>query len=250
MHNFGSCYSHLRGAKCSPGWLPLKTLMVLDGLERSSAVYCLLPRAIYHDRGRQNRDYPRAYRGPFHPGGTLFFWTWCQTSPSFYQTCRRESYSCRHTGPTNQTSTHGWSRGLSQGEIQKSKTFRRGFKTLTGLMETKVIQIAWLTLHKVGKLVWCTELRSHIGRCQGGGEISGKPFEQGYQFRSLYAYRSVISHVHDNVDRVSIGQHPLVTRVLRGGRGGHSMKPNHATNRPGAFTKWPPTLTAWEIMHN
>ena len=41
-------------------------------------------------------------------------------------------------------------------------------------------------------------------------------FEQGYQYRSLSAYRSAISSVHDKVDGVNIGQHPLVAQVLQG----------------------------------
>ena len=41
-------------------------------------------------------------------------------------------------------------------------------------------------------------------------------FREGYQYRSLNAYRSAISSVHDRVDGVSVGQHPLVARVLKG----------------------------------
>ena len=41
-------------------------------------------------------------------------------------------------------------------------------------------------------------------------------FEEGYQYRSLNAYRSAISSVHDRVDGISVGQHPLVARVLKG----------------------------------
>ena len=36
-------------------------------------------------------------------------------STSFYRI--GGSYSCRHTGPTSQTSTHSWLQGLSQGKI-------------------------------------------------------------------------------------------------------------------------------------
>ena len=41
-------------------------------------------------------------------------------------------------------------------------------------------------------------------------------FEQGYQYRSLNSYRSAISSVHDKVDGYEVGQHPLVTRLLKG----------------------------------
>ena len=40
--------------------------------------------------------------------------------------------------------------------------------------------------------------------------------EEGYQHRSLNAYRSAFALVHTRVDGYSEGEHPLVTRVLRG----------------------------------
>ena len=39
---------------------------------------------------------------------------------------------------------------------------------------------------------------------------------KGYQTSSLNAYRSVISSVHDKVDDMDVGKHPLVCRVLKG----------------------------------
>ena len=41
-------------------------------------------------------------------------------------------------------------------------------------------------------------------------------FAKGYQYRSLNAYRSAISSIHQKVDGQSIGQHPLVCRLLKG----------------------------------
>ena len=41
-------------------------------------------------------------------------------------------------------------------------------------------------------------------------------FKQGYQSHSLNAYRSAISSVHDRVDSVEVGKHPMVTRLLKG----------------------------------
>ena len=41
-------------------------------------------------------------------------------------------------------------------------------------------------------------------------------FEQGYQYRSLNAYRSAITSVHEKVDGYEVGQHPLVSRLLKG----------------------------------
>ena len=41
-------------------------------------------------------------------------------------------------------------------------------------------------------------------------------FAKGYQYRSLNSYRSAISSIHQKVDGQSIGQHPLVCRLLKG----------------------------------
>lgn len=41
-------------------------------------------------------------------------------------------------------------------------------------------------------------------------------FEEGYQYRSLNAYRPAKSSVHEKVDGEEVGKHPLITRVVRG----------------------------------
>ena len=41
-------------------------------------------------------------------------------------------------------------------------------------------------------------------------------YKDGYQYRSLNAYCSAISSMHERVDRYEVGQHPLVSRVMRG----------------------------------
>ena len=41
-------------------------------------------------------------------------------------------------------------------------------------------------------------------------------FEQGYQYRSIISYRAAISSVHEKVDGYEVGQHPLVSRTLKG----------------------------------
>ena len=40
--------------------------------------------------------------------------------------------------------------------------------------------------------------------------------EEGYQSKSLNAYRSVISSAHDTVDRVEVWKHPMISRLLQG----------------------------------
>ena len=41
-------------------------------------------------------------------------------------------------------------------------------------------------------------------------------FDKGFQYRSLNSYQSAISAVHSKVDGYSVGQHPLVSRLLKG----------------------------------
>ena len=41
-------------------------------------------------------------------------------------------------------------------------------------------------------------------------------FQEGYQYRSLNAYRSAVSSVHEKVDGELVGQHPLIYRLLKG----------------------------------
>ena len=40
-------------------------------------------------------------------------------------------------------------------------------------------------------------------------------FQQGYLYHSLNAYRSAISSVHKKVNGELVGQHPLISRVLK-----------------------------------
>ena len=49
-------------------------------------------------------------------------------------------------------------------------------------------------------------------------------FSQGYQYKSLDAYRSAMSLVHDKVD---VGQHPLVSRLLKGAFHQRPPQPRH-----------------------
>ena len=65
---------------------------------------------------------------------------------------------------------------------------------------------------------WCTG--------QGSDPFSGPVSEvanflallygEGYQYNSVNAYRSAISSVHDKLDGVDVGQHPIITRLLKG----------------------------------
>ena len=41
-------------------------------------------------------------------------------------------------------------------------------------------------------------------------------YQEGYQHRSLNSYRSAISSVHERVDGYTVGQHPLIIRLMKG----------------------------------
>ena len=41
-------------------------------------------------------------------------------------------------------------------------------------------------------------------------------FEQCYQYRSINLYHSAISSMHEKVDSYEVGQHPMVSRILKG----------------------------------
>ena len=53
--------------------------------------------------------------------------------------------------------------------------------------------------------------------------------EKGYQYQSLNSYRSAISSVHKHVEGVPIGQHPLVSRVLKGAFNERPPQPKYSS---------------------
>ena len=66
-------------------------------------------------------------------------------------------------------------------------------------------------------LSWCRTRGTDPISCPVGEVVNflADLFTQGYQYRSLNAFRSAISSVHDKVDGCDVGQHPLVTRLLK-----------------------------------
>ena len=72
---------------------------------------------------------------------------------------------------------------------------------------------------------WCQQRNRDptFGPIEDIVNFLSESFGKGFQYRSLNSYRSAISAVHSKVDGYSVGQHPLVSRLLRG-----------------AFNEWPP----------
>ena len=67
-------------------------------------------------------------------------------------------------------------------------------------------------------LGWCTErgLDPVSGPISDVANFLADLHTQGYQTNSLNAYRSAISTMHDRVDDMDVGKHPLAARVLKG----------------------------------
>ena len=65
---------------------------------------------------------------------------------------------------------------------------------------------------------WCNQRNTNpiSGNINEVVNFLAELFQQGYQYRSLNAYRSAISSVHERVDGYEVGQHPLVTRLIKG----------------------------------
>ena len=65
---------------------------------------------------------------------------------------------------------------------------------------------------------WCKEwdrdpIRGHVA---DEANFLAQLFEEGYQYRSLNAYRSAIGPVHEKIDGVEVGKHPLIAPILKG----------------------------------
>ena len=65
---------------------------------------------------------------------------------------------------------------------------------------------------------WCTEWGSDpfSGPVSEVANFLAYLHGEGYQYDSVNTYRSAILSVHDKVDGVDVGQHPIITRLLKG----------------------------------
>jgi len=65
---------------------------------------------------------------------------------------------------------------------------------------------------------WCDERGCDPVSCPVSEIVNFLAFlhGEGYQSRSLNSFRSAISSVHDRVDGIEVGKHPMVARLLKG----------------------------------
>ena len=65
---------------------------------------------------------------------------------------------------------------------------------------------------------WCNQRKADpfSGPVSNVVNFLASLYQEGYQYNSIGAYRSAISSVHDKVDGLPVGQHPLVSRLIKG----------------------------------
>ena len=65
---------------------------------------------------------------------------------------------------------------------------------------------------------WCAKRDSNpfSGPVSEVANFLATLYQEGYQYNSVNAYRSAISSVHEKVDGLPVGQHPIITRLVKG----------------------------------
>ena len=65
---------------------------------------------------------------------------------------------------------------------------------------------------------WCIERGSDpfSGPVSEVANFLAVLYQEGYQYNSVNAYRSAISSVHEKVDDLPVGQHPMIIRLVKG----------------------------------
>ena len=65
---------------------------------------------------------------------------------------------------------------------------------------------------------WCSQRGSDpfSGPVSEVANFLASLYQDGYQYNSVNAYRSAISSVHEKVKGVPVGQHPIITRLVKG----------------------------------
>ena len=63
---------------------------------------------------------------------------------------------------------------------------------------------------------WCSASDPISGPVTEVANFLAYLFKGGYQYSSINSYRSAISSVHNRIDRATMGQHSLITRLIKG----------------------------------
>ena len=136
--------------------------------------------------------------------------------------------SSTHSATSNQGSGHTTG-GMAH--IRESLQHRDLSKDATDLFmaswKTKSQSNYNSLLHKWER--WCEERGRNpiLGPVDDIANFLVELYQSGYAYRSLNSYRSAISAIHGKVDGYPIGQHPLITRVLKGAFNNRPPQPRY-----------------------
>ena len=78
---------------------------------------------------------------------------------------------------------------------------------------------------------WCSE-RNRDPICGPISDVANflaELYQNGYQYRSLNSYRSLISTTHEQVDGCPVGQHPTIIRLMKGAFNQRPPQPKYST---------------------
>ena len=136
------------------------------------------------------------------------------------------SFATRRQGNGNITSTEGFHNANGSASISRMAIVRQKCRS-GGLSKgaSDLLSASWRgkTTTSYENLFkrwdsWCKERdRDPIrGPVADVANFLAQLFEEGYQYRSLNAYRSAIGSVHEKIDGVEVGKHPLIARILKG----------------------------------
>ena len=83
-------------------------------------------------------------------------------------------------------------------------------------MAIQVSLLLQLAIPKVGCVVCWKESQSRSGPVYDIANFLAELYEEGYQASSMNSFRFAISSVHNRVDVVATGKHPMICHVLKG----------------------------------
>ena len=136
------------------------------------------------------------------------------------------SFATRRQGNGNITNTEGFHNANGSASVSRMAIVRQKCRS-GGLSEgaSDLLSASWRgkTTTSYESLFkrwdsWCKERdRDPIrGPVADVANFLAQLFEEGYQYRSLNAYRSAIGSVHEKIDGIEVGKHPLIARILKG----------------------------------
>ena len=151
----------------------------------------------------------------------------CPGSPCVESTTVVRTATIHDSGLATPTSEAGnQSTVRSEPSVSRVEHLRKSFDSQgLSVQATELVLQSWRT--KTNKSYdslfgkwnrWCIERGSNpiSGPVSEVANFLAALYQKGYQYNSINAYRSAISSVHEKRDGVPVGQHPLVSRLVKG----------------------------------